>query len=247
MRKLVLAAAAAAALASPAAAADLPVSVPAAIPVPMVFNWSGLYVGAHLGYQWSQGDFDFAYPSAINPAFSNGGFNTDSALGGVFAGFNMQNGAFVFGLEGDVSYARHSASGRFFTYANGDNWNGAWSLDWQGSLRGRLGYAFDRTLVYATGGVAFGRAEASLFASTAAGATFGTNRSETLVGWTIGAGVEYAWTNNLTVRVEYRYTDLGNIDVTLPAGPLPAPRDAAARTSFDVITHDVRVGVSYRF
>jgi len=247
MRKFLIAAAAAAALSAPAAAADLPMTVPAAIPAPMVFDWSGFYVGAHIGYSWMDGDVSFAYagPPAVAGASR---ISSSGVMGGLHIGFNLQSGAFVYGIEADVSYSG-DPTGSFIMFpaapGNFDNFRGFAGVDWSGSVRGRFGWAFDRTLIYVTGGVAIGSAEFFLAAHQAAGNFVGgASRRETLVGWTLGAGIEYAWTNNISMRLEYRYTDFGSIDAVIPAGGILL---GATNGSADITTHDVRLGLTYRF
>ena len=144
--------------------------------------------------------------------------NASGVIGGAHVGYNYQINQFVLGLEGDVDGSSLSRTANFAPFSN-------YYQDYipisihsnlgvQGSIRGRLGYAFDRVLVYATGGVAFGGFNTNV--STAYinalfyPAFFGTDSfSNTRVGWTVGGGLEYAVTNNWSVRAEYRYTDFG--------------------------------------
>ncbi len=219
-RKTVFGASAAALLlatAGSAFAADLPYVAPyqaeAAAPAGY-YDWTGFYVGAQAGYTWAD-------PSV--------GPNVDGFLGGVHAGYNHQMNNWVLGVEGDIEYS--AADGSSVSPA-GDRFKS--ELEWMGSVRARVGYAMDRTLVYATGGVAFGKVDA---ASTV-GAVTATD-SNTHVGWTAGAGLEYAVTQNITTRAEYRYTDLG--DKTYDFGA------AGGAGKIGVDSHAVRVGASYKF
>ena len=139
--------------------------------------WSGIYGGAVLGYGF--GDTD---------AGANN-INTDGFLAGVFGGAQMQSGAFVYGGETDIGY----------NWMKGANAGVATQAGVEGSLRARLGYAAtDRLLVYGTGGVAVGRIEVT----NAAGSD-----TNTMVGWTAGAGVDAKLTDQVFGRLEYRYTD----------------------------------------
>ena len=177
-------------------AADLaPVEAPVApviTEVSGVYDWNGFYVGAMTGYGWTDADMDDAGVTA-SPGLDGW------ALGG-YTGYNYQMGSWVMGLEGDVKYDWNS-----------DNFDlGGIPMEletnWGGSLRARVGYAFDRTLVYGTGGYAFTNAELR-------DRETGDSDKKTFNGWTIGAGVEQAFTENLIGRVEYRYTDYGDKDL----------------------------------
>lgn len=174
-------------------AADLaPVEAPVApviTEVSGIYDWNGFYVGAMTGYDWTDADTNGANGSA-NPGLDGW------ALGG-YTGYNYQMGSWVMGLEGDVKYDWNS-----------DKFNlGGVPMEletnWSGSLRARAGYAFDRTLVYGTGGYAFTNAELRDRGT-------GDSDSKTFNGWTIGAGLEHAFTDNLIGRAEYRYTDYGD-------------------------------------
>ena len=134
-------------------------------------NWSGLYVGANVGYGAS------ANTDPLDPT---------GAFGGGQIGYNFQRGNIVFGVEADIQGSGVSDSGYGLKS----------SLDYFGSVRGRVGYTFDRTLVYGTGGFGFGQV---------------TNEglAETQTGWVVGAGAEYKITPAWSAKAEYQYFDLG--------------------------------------
>ncbi|MCW4114176.1 porin family protein [Aurantimonas sp. MSK8Z-1] len=194
MRLLLAAAAAAITLATSAHAADLvqeepPVAIAPAAPV---YIWSGPYAGAFVGYNSS--NFD----QSGGPDFDGEGW-----VGGVYGGYNFQSGNFVYGLEGDIGYSGLDAGG--YQSATGgaviaDDGNAF------GSLRGRVGVAYDPFLVFATGGVAVANKELSFG---------GASDSNTHVGYTVGAGVEAQVTDNITSRLEYRYSDYNSQDYDL--------------------------------
>lgn len=184
-------------------AADLSIPYKAApfMPAP-AFSWSGFYLGGAVGYAWGN-DHLLEYFTQNN-AFTGfeQRYSTSGALGGIFAGGNYQFGRTVIGVEGDIEAA---------------NLRGSWSdplvggagntvLKWQGSVRGRLGYAADSVLLYGTGGVAFGNLSHT-YTNQLTGIDETTSSMRT--GWTAGAGVEYAVTQNMLLRAEYRYTDYG--------------------------------------
>lgn len=153
----------------------------------------------------------------------------------MHAGFNYQMGSIVLGLEGDIEASGIRGSYRVAP----ENLNGTNSkVDWQGSIRGRLGVAMDRALLYVTGGVAFADFSHTYIEGTT---PLSERFSNVKAGWTVGAGLEYAFTNNWTARAEYRYTDFGrfgyNSVVAFPG--------FTYRHSPD--NHAVRVGISYLF
>jgi outer membrane immunogenic protein len=209
MKKLLLTTTALIALAAvgSAGAADLPVyKAPPVVPAP-VFSWTGFYLGGQVGGAWGHDDASLVNPGvpvAINFPFI---INTKSVIGGAHAGYNVQFNQFVLGVEGSVDWTdlRDTSvvgicplfCGTFMT-----------KTDVQGSIRGRAGIAFDRALIYATGGLAFANIR-NTYDTTAFGGGF-ASISTTRTGGTVGGGIQYAITNNWSVRGEYRYTDFGS-------------------------------------
>ncbi len=196
--------------ASAAQAADVVVEhslQPAAFEAP-AFSWSGGYLGIQGGGAWATGEFSGFGLSSSEDA--NGG------LFGAFAGYNHQfDNHLVIGLEGDVEY----------------NWNEAeilgaeFGTDWTGSVRGRLGYALDHALIYATAGWAATQGYVDVPGLGKDDATFS--------GYTVGAGVDYAFSNNVFGRVEYRYNDFGDKDLQ--------------GVNVDVDQHAIKVGLGIKF
>ncbi|MBN8921248.1 MAG: porin family protein [Rhizobiales bacterium] len=158
---------------------------------------------------------------------------SDGVVGGLHLGYNYQVGTMVFGIEGDFEGSGVSGDSTVaapFTSMSFDS-------RWQGSIRGRLGAAFGPTLLYVTGGAAFADFRHEL--QVGGGPIEEFDRSKT--GWTVGAGVEYALSQNWSTRLEYRYTDYGRVtNVSTIAAPGFTYRD-------DPSFHTVRLGVSYRF
>lgn len=221
-------------LAAPALAADLPRRSSPVAPAPIyaapVFTWAGCYVGAQVGYAWTNSDTVlFTAPGARFNALTYG-IDNDGFLGGVHVGYNWQRGAFVYGLEADIELA--DVKSKFTILGNA----GTGENNLRGSLRARVGYSFDRALFYVTGGLAMARVESKVLIGVT-----NFSASDTKYGWTVGAGVEYALTSNWSARLEYRYTDLGDYKMAL------APLGAAGFSSADLTDHAVRVGISYRF
>ncbi|GGE40348.1 membrane protein [Agaricicola taiwanensis] len=213
--RILVAAAAILGLPAAAMAADLPVQqqAPAAYtPVASVYDWSGVYLGAHAGYGW--GDIDTDLPGLETDA--------DGFLGGLQAGYNAQWGNWVGGVELEASYSG----------IEGDDVAGIdTQLNWLGTARVRVGYAFDRVLPYVTGGLALGEVEVE-------DTVFGFSESNTHLGWTVGAGVEVAVADNISVKGEYSYIDLQDEDYNLG---LPVATEAG------LDAHTFKVGLNYKF
>jgi len=216
MRKLLLASTFLVAAAGTAFAADAVVyEEPAPVDVSF-FSWTGGYVGIQGGYGWSDVDV------SVGDGLFDGSFDPDGGFVGGLVGFNYQINQFVIGAEADINKAWIGDS---VTVGPADV---DADLEWFGSVRARAGVAFDRTLVFATGGVAFAHSDVDT--------NFGDDTLN-FTGWTVGAGVEHAFTDNWTVRGEYRYYDFGNEDV----GGLPLDANA------DFTMSTVSLGVAYKF
>jgi outer membrane immunogenic protein len=189
-----------------AVAADLPRGPspyysPAPAPSP-IYNWGGVYAGVNLGYQWGDVTNSAANPSGV--------------AGGGQVGYNWQSGQLVFGAEADLQ-----VSGADDTFAP---WK--FSNPWFGTVRGRLGYAFNNILLYGTVGFAYGDLTAELA---------GLDETKTEIGWTGGLGVEYGFNPNWSAKLEYLYLDLANRAYALTG------------TSNGIESSLLRVGLNYHF
>jgi outer membrane immunogenic protein len=213
-----------------AQAADmgLPVKAPAARAAPAVpppFSWTGLYLGGQVGYGFGEssgtqnagGTFFPVVPYDLDPR---------GALAGVHAGFNYQIGAVVLGAEanleaanlhGDTSFPAFDQT--YFFHVKADT---------LASVRGRLGWAWDRVMLYGTGGAAFGNVSTPPLDRLDGWRT----------GWTAGAGAEYAFRGPWSARLEYRYTDLGRVSSFDP--------NLASTDDNKLAFHAIRLGVSYK-
>jgi outer membrane immunogenic protein len=251
-----------------AQAADLPTRKgppPAPVFVPPPFTWTGFYIGANAGGIWSSSNLSttlFANNFAILNNVSSGRLSTSDTgfIGGGQAGYNWQSGAAVFGIETDFDGSSLSRSrslvGTTFPLNGANDFfteNGSARLNWLGTTRGRIGFVAtpdNRLMFYGTGGVAYGGGSGhiSLFDNTQGFGWFGS-KSNTRVGWTLGGGVEYAITNNITIKGEYLYYNLGTTnDVTAPnivtAGVFPGTVLTGKVTFQGSI---LRAGVNYKF
>jgi outer membrane immunogenic protein len=227
MKRIVLAAALALS-AGPALAADLPAPPPpprapaAYVPVAApIYNWSGIYVGINGGYGFGTSDW-------TGGGLSTGSFDINGGLVGGTVGVNFQTGQFVFGVEGDADYSMVKGTTTSLICPGCQT-----SDSWLGTIRGRAGYAWDRALLFVTGGGAYGDIKATV-------PGVGTDTS-TEFGWTVGGGLEYAFTENWTAKVEYLYVDLANGSCNAACGSPATPIDVSFQTSL------IRAGINFKF
>ena len=246
MIKTLSAAVALALLSTTAMAADLPSrrAPPVYIPPPLpIFSWTGLYIGGQVGYEFGRSNA-LASAAATGAGLAANGTSPGGVIGGAHVGYNFSTqsipglGGFagaggVFGIEGDVDGSNYKS-----TYALGGISN-SMRDNIQGSIRGRLGVAVDRVLFYATGGAAFGSLQNN-YVNTLNGLT--DSQTHTRVGYTVGGGVEYAFTNNWSVRAEYRYTDFGTF-----ADNLANATAGGVNVRHHETDNRVQAGFSYKF
>jgi outer membrane immunogenic protein len=210
MRRLIAISIAAIAMGMASAqAADLPAKAPIykAPPPPIPFSWTGLYIGGNVGGA-SQRDC-FTYESASNLGLAEGCHNATSFIGGGQIGFNWQMGTWVFGLEGSGDWASLKGNHVSTGFPGDTIFSKSDSLF---TATARVGYAWDRALVYVKGGAAWVPSDywRNL---TGTDTTFAT-ASQTRVGWAVGAGIEYAFWDNWSVAAEYDYLGMGTDSVT---------------------------------
>ena len=203
--------------ATSAMAADLPARMvtkaPAYVPA---FSWTGFYLGGNVGYGFGR--------TKGTLAGVGGNFDVDGIVGGGQIGANYQVGQWVFGVEADYQGAD----------VTGNNALLRSHLDSYGTVRGRLGYAWDRWMVYGTGGYAFdGNLKETALAT-------GTSISRSLDGWAAGAGVEYAFMPNWSAKLEYLHVDLDDRNYAFAGCGVGTCRGGDR-------VDTVRVGVNYRF
>jgi outer membrane immunogenic protein len=273
MRKIIVASLlslAALTVGAPANAADMVVKAP---PLPAIYDWSGGYVGLNAGIDWGNSSiapnegivfppYAFTVPGVgivIVPAQfatlpSTAGSAT-SIIGGGQAGYNWQSGPFVYGLEGDIDgtglreKSSSSLSRTFFGNTQTVTANFSANVDWIATVRGRLGYAVDRSLFYVTGGLAVAGTSVNTTYSITdptpppgfPGPTpLGASSSQVIAGWTLGGGGEWAIDRKWSIGVEYRHSDFGShgynlgISDAILAGITPTT--AAVRFTEDQVT-----------
>lgn len=207
-------------------------------------SWAGFYAGAQGGYKTGKQQAVLAGITHDNKL----DYDIKGGAGGAYAGFNSAVGhSALVGVETDMFWDKLKANHDYKKVANVDYaTNLGLREKWSGATRVRLGFTKDRLLPYLSGGVAYSRLsgddksndknhEAAIHVAPKDG------DDKTYVGWTAGAGVDYAAAKNLLLRLEYRYSDYGKKDFNLASG------GAAASANVKYDTHDVRVGVAYKF
>ena len=203
-----------------AAAADLSLAplykAPPAEVAP-VYNWTGFYLGANGGGGWGHSFWNT----------NTTGIDLSGGQAGGTLGYNRQLGNVVFGVEGDIDWSGFNGTSTTAGCPGGCST----SDTWLSTVRGRIGYSFDRVMPYATGGLAVGDIRAS-----APGFAGGTS---TNAGWTLGGGIEVALPGNWSAKAEYLRVDLGGFNCT---GCTPAPSG-----NVSLQENVFRAGVNYRF
>jgi outer membrane immunogenic protein len=229
-----------------AMAADMNVPVYKAPPAPIAYNWTGCHVGIQGGGAWgtsrhTQNDFrvgGFGLPLTDN-------FTVSGAEIGGTVGCDYQFNNLIIGIENDFSWTNKKGSGNlippFTPTANTFETNEKW-LDTQ---RARVGVALDRWVVYGTGGAAFAQVGVNLCSPLSIGCE---SSSHSVTGWTAGAGVEYAFWSNCSVKLEYLYVDLGTSFFPELESRLAAGGNGATIARDVKLTNNiVRAGLNYKF
>ncbi|MGP9821738.1 outer membrane protein [Salinarimonas sp. NSM] len=228
--------------ATAAGAADLPAPQAPVLAAP--FSWTGAYVGVHGGYGWTDTDWrllDNAGPGACGECGTIvTGFGADGFLAGLQGGYNWQlaNGV-VIGVEADLSFTWADGEGRW----NAATRTAALDLDFLATLGPRIGYGADRLLVYIEGGLALARGEYE-HRNLTNGARFTSD--ETRTGWFVGGGVEYAFAQNWSAKIEYNYVSFGDESVNL-AGNRGGGQPGVAVFDVEQDMQIVKAGLNYRF
>ena len=255
-----------------ARAADMPVKAPPPPDPVSAYNWTGWYVGGNVGYAWGTSNVvsTVVCPAPVG-AFCTNVAPTDGAdvaaatssspmkraVGGGQLGYNWQAANLVLGLEADFDFLNLNSSlgvinrtfpTGAFTYSAGASVNNDWLI----MLRARLGVPLqNKLLAYVTGGLAIADVKVGDTFSTAVqgGTVGGSSTNSTPVGWTLGGGLEWAISNNWTVKGEYLYVDLNSVSTNgLTSSPnIPGTNPTAFGTSANLKLNIARGGINYKF
>lgn len=237
-------------------------------------TWNGYYAGAAVGARFAVNDWvtSAACPNSaicqgglVGPDFAQS-FNSTGVRVGAFAGRNwMLAPTWLAGLEGEIGWANNrntngpipgtTSSGGVPSITNGDT--AAVNLSWDASLRARIGNLVrPDTLLFATAGVALQHVEVTAtcgndgfntYCTQPQGIPHNESQTETLPGWTVGAGVEHMLAANWLVRLEYRYADYGQLNPILFAYNIGAGGDDRVFAHVRVRTHTINLGAAYKF
>jgi outer membrane immunogenic protein len=246
MKKILLAGLVLSSFAGSAMAADLARPVYKAPPPVEVFDWSGIYIGGHIGGGWSWTDV------TDHTFFGNNLFiptqhinNSSGFLGGVQGGWNYQIGRFVLGSEIDFSWTdiKGDQTSPILAGILGSNVFRSSKANWTGTATTRLGYAWDHVLFYTKIGAAWANFDYVDTVTIVGIPVYTSPASETRSGWTVGTGIEWAFLGGWSAKIEYDYIDFGRrtVDFNPVAGIVPVNLDIDQRIS------EVKFGLNYRF
>jgi outer membrane immunogenic protein len=235
--------------AAPAFGADLPArTYTKAAPayVAPIYNWTGFYIGGHIGGGWGREGSTELAPGTL--AFPTGtvftGHNTSGFLGGVQGGFNWQASPnFVLGIEGEYTWMGLRGTSTTVSIVNGFTSTSAVNANDVALVTGRAGYAANDWLFFVKGGGAWGEGKSSGTGTLANGTFFdSTSSSSNRSGWVIGGGVEWGFAPNWSAKIEYNHIDFGSTTVAI-ASSTGTTSFVSSSDRIDV----VKAGVNYRF
>jgi outer membrane immunogenic protein len=235
-----------AAVAANAADLKMPVKAPPA-PMPPPFSWTGFYVGGNIGGAWLHHDWSDRF---FGLDFGEGS-NSGAFIGGGQVGGNYQINNFVIGVEGTFDWAadnNNNATGIVVPALGGNLIQVTANDKWISTLAARLGVAYDRALFYVKGGGGWVGANSATVTNLTNGNSITGSTNNTLNGWLVGAGLELAFTNNWSVKVEYDYLGLGSRTFVVPVGaPLPAALVGDTFTTGNNNVQMIMVGINFLF
>jgi len=222
-----------------AIAADMPVKGPILRPAPVVYSWTGCFVGVAGGGVWGRSRHISGDPGSFGLDITNN-YNMSGAIAGVEYGCNWQSGSWVFGTESDFSWTNLRGGANNIPPFNTGSISNT-REHWLSTTRVRAGFLADQNLlIYATGGLATARVEAFVDATAVGGGA--ASESRTRWGWTAGAGAEYALGNGWSAKMDYLYVRLNNREYFNPP-----PLGFAIRGNVPVDEHVFRIGLNYKF
>ncbi len=217
--------------------------LPTAVISAPVNSWAGFYFGGNLGYGWNGNNSTLTsfLDSDGSEILSSKGFASKGAFGGAQAGYNWQRGRIVYGLEADLQAS--DIQDKFIavpvTFVDRQAQQ---SVDWFGTIRGRLGYSFGSTLVFLTGGFAYGSVDSNVTTSLFVAAPVGRlARNAVETGYVLGGGVEYRLTPSWSIKGEYQYLDFGSQPLTGTLFDVATIHTNEVNNNFNT----VRFGINY--
>jgi outer membrane immunogenic protein len=228
---------------SSAIAADLPRRPPPTVAPPpvVVFDWSGIYIGGHIGYGYGETDITDRTVLGLNNLIPTQSFNSEGFLGGAQVGWNYQTGRFVLGAEADYSYA--DIKGDVTTTIAATDVSRSSTTTWIATATARLGYAWDGVMVYSKLGAAFAQFDYDNNVLVGGVSNVSATASETRVGFTVGTGIEWAIAGGWSAKAEYNYMDFGRRTVDFGADAAGNP----VNLDIDQRIQVIKAGVNYRF
>jgi outer membrane immunogenic protein len=217
-----------------ATAADVsPTAIGKAPPAPAAHNWTGCYAGIEGGFVWGRSNHVAATGLGAGVSITNGDFDASGGLVGGTLGCNYEfETGWVLGVEDDLSWLSKKGSSPDSVAFSRTGTVSSTKESWLDTARIRAGHAWDRWLVFVSGGAAIAGAEVDICAAGICG-----SQSKTVTGWSVGGGVEYAW-KDWSFKLEYLYANFGSPEFS---PPLFLTRDVKLNDNI------VRVGVNYRF
>lgn len=201
-------------------------------------SWSGFYIGAEAGYHWGNADIDLHRNYAADAEIN--GFDLDGATGGLYVGYQfLTDGGYVFGLEAEALWL--SGADERLNNPSSPQYDYILKQKWEAALYGKAGKVINDTFMpYVLAGVAWTKVEGTWDWKNGSN-NWETTDSDTAAGWTVGTGIEMKLTENLHARLQYRYSDYGSLEMSHSNGAFRIDEDV------DLKTHNVTLGISYRF
>jgi outer membrane immunogenic protein len=260
MKKLLLGTVALAALGAGVTANAAEIAVPrrAAYVAPVAYtNWTGCHLGGMVGDEWGHNNgwtttsATTRGPGAARPGGLpvTNGYDLNGFIGGFYGGCDYQFGAWLIGIEAD--WSNLNKSGQAFHLGTPTLLNSLWVNEtqerWVATLRGRLGYAVDKWLLYVTGGVAWARIDSSEFLITTPIDT-ALLQTDTRTGWTIGVGTEYAVGWGWSARTQYLFVDIPSFTTFTPGvGNGLTSVTLTNLSNGPIYNHILTAGLTYKF
>jgi outer membrane immunogenic protein len=223
-----------------AQAADMRQPPAAPVYMPPPFTWTGFYIGGNLGGAWAHGTVtDSLFGINFNNGSNNGVF-----IGGGQVGFNYQFSNYVLGVEGDFDWAaNNNNTGTGVVVPGVGTFQASANNRWVATVAARFGVAFDRWLVYGKAGGGWVGSDSFTITNVTTGASISGSNNNTNSGWLVGGGVEWAFANNWSAKIEYDFLGLSNQTFTSPGIILPGDTFSSGNRNIQM----AKFGVNYKF